>query len=54
MRRPLIIDNWKMNTNLADATILTNSVKNHIGDLDVDVILCPPSVWLYPMTEIVT
>jgi triosephosphate isomerase len=52
MRRPLIIDNWKMNTNLADATILTNSVKNHIGDLDVDVILCPPSVWLYPMTEI--
>lgn len=52
MRRPLIIANWKMNTNLADATVLTTSVKNNVANLDLDVVLCPPFVWLYPMAEI--
>ena len=52
MRRPLIIGNWKMNTTLADATVLTTSIKNNVGDLDVDVVLCPPFVWLYPTAEI--
>ena len=52
MRKPLVIANWKMNTDLADATILTTSVKNVVHDLDIDVVLCPPFVWLYPMMEI--
>lgn len=54
MRRPLrslIIANWKMNTTLADATFITNSVKNAARDLDLDIVLCPPSVWLVPMAE---
>lgn len=52
MRKPLIIGNWKMNTTLADAMVLTTSIKNAITDLDIDVVLCPPFVWLYPMAEI--
>ena len=52
MRKPLIIANWKMNTTLADATILATSVKNTVGDLDIDVVLCPPYVWLCPLSEL--
>lgn len=52
MRRPLIIANWKMNSNLSDAVILAQSVKNGIDNLeDVEVVLCPPFVWLYPVAE---
>jgi len=52
MRKPLIIANWKMNTALADATVLATSIKNNIADLDVEIVLCPPYVWLYPIAEI--
>jgi triosephosphate isomerase len=52
MRKPLIIANWKMNTSLADATVLATSVKNMVGSLDIEVVLCPPFVWLYPLSEI--
>ncbi len=52
MRKPLVIANWKMNTDLADATILATSVKNAVHDLDIDIVLCPPFVWLYPVWEI--
>lgn len=52
MRRPLVIANWKMNTSLSDATILTTSIKNSTANLDVEIVLCPPFVWLYPMAEI--
>lgn len=52
MRRPLIIANWKMNTTLADATVLATSVKNAVAGFDVDVVLCPPFVWLVPLVEI--
>lgn len=53
MRRPLIIGNWKMNTTLADATILATSVKNAAADLEsVEIVLCPPFVWLIPLAEI--
>src|SRR3972149_2022769 len=53
MRRPLIIANWKMNTDLADATVLAESVKNAASDLDeVQIVLCPPFVWLVTLEEI--
>lgn len=41
-----------MNTNLADAAVICTQVKNNVGDFDVDVVLCPPSIWLYPVAEI--
>ena len=51
MRQHLIIGNWKMNTTLADATVLTNTIKNAVHDLEVDIVLCPPFVWLVPLAE---
>lgn len=54
MRKSLIIANWKMNTDLADATVLTTSIKNAVAGLDVEIVLCPPFVWLYPMSEILS
>ena len=53
MRKPIIIANWKMNTTLADATILATSIKTAAGDLDaVQIVLCPPFVWLVSLAEI--
>lgn len=53
MRRPIIIGNWKMNTSLADATVLATQIKNAAEDLDsVEIVLCPPFVWLVTLAEI--
>lgn len=52
MRKPLIIGNWKMNTTLADATVLATQIKNAASDLDVDIVLCPPFVWLLSLAEL--
>ena len=53
MRKPLIIGNWKMNTTLADASVLATQIKNAAGNLDaVEIVLCPPFVWLAPLKEI--
>lgn len=47
-----IVANWKMNTTLADAMILVESTRHVLEKVShVDVILAPPSVWLYPMAE---
>lgn len=54
MRRPIVIANWKMNTVLSDAVVLTTAVKNAVADWDIEVVLCPPFVWLYPMAEILS
>ena len=52
MRRPLIVGNWKMNTSLADASVLVSSIKRAAEDLDsVEIVLCPPFVWLVPLKE---
>lgn len=51
MKRPLVVANWKMNTSLSDAVILANSIKNSVHDLDAEIVLCPPFVWLYPVLE---
>lgn len=53
MHRPLVIANWKMNTSLADASILASQIKSVADQLEVDIVLCPPFVWLYPVAEII-
>lgn len=55
MRRLIIAGNWKMNTNMADATILATVIKNRVEDLSgVEIILCPPAVYLSPLSEIIS
>jgi triosephosphate isomerase len=41
-----------MNTNLSDALLLATSVKNGTEGLEnIEIVLAPPFVWLYPMAE---
>jgi len=52
LRQPFIVANWKMNTELSDAIVLAQSVKNGVDDLEgVEIVLCPPYIWLYPVAE---
>lgn len=52
MRRPIIVANWKMNTSLSEASILASSIKHDLGSVNAEVVICPPSVWLVPVAEI--
>jgi triosephosphate isomerase len=52
MRRPLIIANWKMNTTLPEAEILLTYYKNAARNFEnVDIVICPPYVWLVSLSE---
>lgn len=47
------IGNWKMNTDLADAMVLSQGILDGVEDLKgAEVVLCPPFVWLYPIAEL--
>lgn len=47
MRRPFIAGNWKMNLNLASSVALVEGLVKATADCDdVDVAVCPPSVYL--------
>lgn len=52
MRRPIIVANWKMNTTLAEAEILLTAYKNQLRHYkNIDIVVCPPCIWLAPMAE---
>lgn len=54
MRRPLIAGNWKMYTRGADAQILATTIRNGVAGLEgVEVVLCPPSIWLSEVLSVV-
>jgi len=47
MRRPFIAGNWKMNLDLASSVALVEGLVKETADCaDVDVAVCPPSVYL--------
>src|SRR6187402_3377595 len=52
--RKLIAGNWKMNTDRAAAVALAKAV---VGGADkykaVDLLVCPPSIYLAPVAEVV-
>ena len=54
MRRPLISGNWKMNTTVEEAVVLAAAI---VGGLQagyaVDTVLCPPSISLHSVSEVV-
>ena len=52
--KPIIIANWKMNTTLAEAVVLTNYIKHSFShhQYAVEVVLAPPFLWLYPISEL--
>ncbi len=55
MKRSIIVGNWKMYlASMADAHILATSVRNGIEGLRTEeIILCPPSIWLSEIAQIV-
>lgn len=54
MRRPIIVGNWKMYTNAADAHVLSTTIRNNVANLEgVEVVLCPPVIWLSELAGIV-
>src|SRR5262245_53119789 len=55
MRRKFIAGNWKMNLDRAAAVKLAEAVVKRAGDFpNVDVALCPPSVYLDAVAKVVT
>jgi len=52
MRRPFVAGNWKMNLDLAGARALVEGIAGKLGDdRAVEVAICPPSVYLFPMAK---
>jgi len=54
MRRPLIAGNWKMNTNLSEATSLVQAMLPELdGIAGVEKVLCPPFISLVAVGELI-
>jgi triosephosphate isomerase len=54
MRKPIIVGNWKMFTNLSQATELVKSLKSEVGDLsNIEIGVCPPFVYLPAVRDII-
>jgi len=54
MRRPLVIANWKMHTNLSDALVLATAVRDGVENIDgIEVVLCPPAIWLAEVSQVI-
>ena len=54
MRRPMVVANWKMYTRASDAYVLATTIRNQVAAIDgVEVVICPPSVWLSEVSDIV-
>lgn len=54
MRSPIIVANWKMYAeSIADGSILATQIRNNAGKFQgVEVVLCPPSIWLPEIAQI--
>jgi len=49
---PLIVGNWKMHTDLSEAQVLAGQISRRAEDIQqIEVVLCPPAVFLYPVFE---
>ena len=46
MSKKVVAGNWKMNLNYKEAISLFDSMNNKLDNSDVEVILCPPSIYL--------
>jgi triosephosphate isomerase len=47
MRRALVVGNWKMNPDRqTDAVALALAVADGLADLEAEIVLCPPAIWL--------
>jgi len=55
MIKPLIVGNWKMNTDSIEAQELTSNLINNINDIDsVEKVICPPHIYLPILYKLVS
>ena len=55
MRKPFIAGNWKMNTNRAGAVALTTGLIGELSEVHtVDMAVCPPSVYLQSVAQVLS
>jgi triosephosphate isomerase len=56
MRKPLVAGNWKMNLNIRTGKDLVNAIRTGVESAGVrdrvEVVVCPPAVYLCSLTEI--
>lgn len=52
-RRPVIAGNWKMNCLRADGFALAEAVAAQAGQVDCDLVICPPATLLHSVHELV-
>lgn len=55
MRKQIIAGNWKMHTNIAEATILVEGIKEALAKTEVDreVVVCPPFTGLSTVADLI-
>lgn len=51
MRRPIIAGNWKMNKTVSEGVEFVRQIKDLGNNTDVEVVVCVPSVSLYPIKK---
>jgi len=50
----MVVGNWKMYTQASDAAILATTIRNYVANIHgIEVVLCPPAVWLSEILSIV-
>lgn len=53
MRRPIIVGNWKMNMSPSEASEFARNLKSNLKDYkDVEVVVAPPFISIYPVAKI--
>ncbi len=53
-RKKIVIANWKMHTTVTEAVNLADAIKKglkSIKNLNLDIVLCPPFISIYPLKE---
>jgi len=55
MRKQIIAGNWKMHTDLAEATILVEGIKAALteGEVSREVVVCPPFTGLSTVADLI-
>lgn len=54
MKRPMVVANWKMNTRASDAYILATTIRNAVASIEgIEVVVCPPVIWLPEVAQII-
>lgn len=55
MKRSLLVGNWKMYaTSVADAHVLATTIRNGVAHFNgIEVVLCPPALWLSDVAHII-